>query len=202
MPPSAGTVHNGANGPITSYVRPRFPDGVGPRCELKYNRVPSGLSAGPAISENGCPGASITGLMAPLAVIAMIDQLHHEVIGITRAADVVQHADVRMVERRDGPRLALEPRADFRAGREMLRQHLDGNVAPEPRIAGAIHLAHPAGAERRHDFVGAEAGSGGKRGNRHRAILAVGSGSSQALLTSACAESWPACTRTLVRAAR
>ena len=33
-----------------------------------------------------------------------VDVLHDEVVG----PDVVQHADVRMVQRRDGPRLLLE----------------------------------------------------------------------------------------------
>ena len=32
-------------------------------------------------------------------------------------------------------------------------QNLDGDVAAEPRVARAIDLAHPAGAERRDDLV-------------------------------------------------
>ena len=42
------------------------------------------------------------------------------------------------------------------------RQHLDRDLASEPRVAGAIHLAHAAGAERGDDLVGAEAGTGGE----------------------------------------
>ena len=43
-----------------------------------------------------------------------LDQLHHQVVGVALAADVVQRADVRMVEARDRLRLALEARAHSR----------------------------------------------------------------------------------------
>ena len=42
---------------------------------------------------------------------------------------------------------ALESSDEVRIAREKLRQDLDGDVAPELRIAGAIHLTHPAGAD-------------------------------------------------------
>ena len=61
--------------------------------------------------------------------------------------------DVRMVERRQRLRLALETGEPVGIGREELRQDLDGNVAIEFQIAGAIHLAHAAGAQKRHDLV-------------------------------------------------
>ena len=43
------------------------------------------------------------------------------------------------------------------------RQNLQRDVAIELRIAGAVHLAHSAGAERRHDFIRAETRAGGER---------------------------------------
>jgi hypothetical protein len=42
-------------------------------------------------------------------------------------------------------------------GRGRSAKDFDGDIAAESRIAGAIDFAHPAGAERRDDFVGAEA---------------------------------------------
>ncbi len=36
---------------------------------------------------------------------------------------------------------------------------LIGDFAPEPRVAGSVNLAHPAGADRRQDFIGPEASS-------------------------------------------
>src|SRR5438552_3012771 len=35
----------------------------------------------------------------------------------------------------------------------MLRQDFDGHIASQARIAGAIHLAHPARAQRRRDLI-------------------------------------------------
>ena len=65
-------------------------------------------------------------------------------------------------------RLALEAREALGVLRERGGQRLDRDVAPEPRVAGAIHLAHAARAERRDDLVGAEAGAGGQG---HRGTL-------------------------------
>ena len=54
-----------------------------------------------------------------------LDQLHHQVV----RADVVQRADVGMIQRGDGSRFALEALA------ESFRGDLDGDVAAEARIA-------------------------------------------------------------------
>src|SRR5262245_42801313 len=67
-----------------------------------------------------------------------------------------------MVERRRHARFAFEARAKIRALRQMPREHLDGDLATEPRVAGAIHLPHPARSKRRNDFIGSEAGRGGQ----------------------------------------
>jgi hypothetical protein len=43
------------------------------------------------------------------------------------------------------------------------RQHLDGNGAPEPRVARLVHLAHAARTEAAQDFVWAERGPSADR---------------------------------------
>ena len=68
--------------------------------------------------------------------------------------------DVRMIQRRERLRFALEPREPLGIARERVGQDLDRDVAIELRIAGAIHLAHAPGAKGGQDFVGAEAGAG------------------------------------------
>ena len=78
-----------------------------------------------------------------------VDQLHDQVIG----ADVVQRADVGMIQRGDGAGFALE------ALSETLHRNFDGNVAVQAGIASPVHLAHPALADGPEDFVGAEAGA-------------------------------------------
>src|SRR5229473_1446019 len=57
--------------------------------------------------------------------------------------DVVECADVRMIQRGNGARLALEALAEF------VLKDLDGDDAVQARVESTIHLAHAAGANRR-----------------------------------------------------
>ena len=104
-----------------------------------------------------------------------LEKLHHQIVDAVVRADVVGRADVRMGERRDRLRLALEPLAQTGIGREPRRQDLDGHGTVEPRVARAIDFAHAARAELRGHFVGTETGAGGDqsvpRGYRVRAGL-------------------------------
>src|SRR5215469_11226050 len=61
-----------------------------------------------------------------------IKQFHHEIVG----ADVIELADAGMVERGDGACFALESLSKAGAG------NLDGDIAAEPSVAGAVDLAH------------------------------------------------------------
>ena len=65
-----------------------------------------------------------------------------------------------MVEGAGGPRLQLESAQPVGVGGDVLRQHLDRDVAPEPGVARAIDLAHPSRPEGGDDLVGADAGAG------------------------------------------
>ena len=70
--------------------------------------------------------------------------------------DVVKGADIGMIQRRDGAGFTLEPLTEPRA------RNLDRHTPVQARIAGPVDFAHAAGADRRHDLVGAdELGSGG-----------------------------------------
>ena len=55
--------------------------------------------------------------------------------------------------------LASKPYQSVRISRKEVGQHFEGDVTIELGIAGAIHLAHPAGPKGREDFIGAEAGA-------------------------------------------
>ena len=61
-----------------------------------------------------------------------------------------------MGERGGCPGFLLEPMKAIDAGRVCGRQDLDRDVTSQPRIAGAIHLAHPAGPHEAEDLVRAE----------------------------------------------
>ena len=75
-------------------------------------------------------------------------------------ADVVEVADVRMVEGGDRAGFALEALAPLLVAGQLFRQDFDGNQAIEPGVARLIDLAHAAGADQPDDFVGAEARTG------------------------------------------
>ncbi len=51
-----------------------------------------------------------------------------------------------MIQRREELRLALEARQPIGIAGEEVGQDLERDVAPEPRVAGAKHLSHAAGA--------------------------------------------------------
>ena len=65
-----------------------------------------------------------------------------------------------MVERREHLGLALEPGDADRDRREGIGEDLDGDVALQPGVAGAVDLAHAAGADRAGDLVRTQAGAG------------------------------------------
>ncbi len=103
------------------------------------------------------------------------EELHHQEIGAILVADVVQRADVRMIQRRDSACFAIEPFTELRIAGELRRQDFDGDVASQPRIARAIDFAHPARSKRGHDLVRAEPSSSRKRHAERRCSCESGS---------------------------
>ena len=77
-------------------------------------------------------------------------------------ADVVHGHDVGMVEHPHREGLALHPHPSLPVVGEVGRQHLDGHVAPQPRVPGAVDAAHSALADQSGDHVGADGGPGSR----------------------------------------
>src|SRR5215831_7871106 len=73
-----------------------------------------------------------------------LDELHHQIIG----TDVVEMADVWMVQRRYYPRFLRESLAEAHSA------HLDCDLAREPRVSGPVDLAHAACGDERFNAVG------------------------------------------------
>ena len=96
----------------------------------------------------------------PVSECFPFEKLEDQIIELAVAADVVDGADVRIVQRGNDARLLLEALARFGIGGECAGQNLDGHRAIEPGVAGAIDLAHAARADRRDDLVGSEPGPG------------------------------------------
>ena len=86
-----------------------------------------------------------------------LESFHDEKGPVLELANVVDGADVRMIQGGDGLRLALETRDREIIGALADRQNLDGNITPQPGVVGEIHLAHAACAQQPLNLVRAEA---------------------------------------------
>ena len=93
-----------------------------------------------------------------------VHQLHHDRRRSGELLEPMDGRDVRVVDRRQQRGLALEPGTTVGALARRFGQHLDRDVAAQPRIAGAVDLSHAAGAEQADDLVRADSGA---RCNRH-----------------------------------
>src|SRR6185436_3116280 len=89
-----------------------------------------------------------------------LTELHYEVIDVVLSPDIVQRADVRMIERRDGPRFTLEADPPPGVLCEIGGEDLDGNRTSKTRVERAINLPHSAGSDRSDDLVRPEACAG------------------------------------------
>ena len=96
-----------------------------------------------------------------LRQILALDELHDQGAHLADFLEAVQLRDMRMVEGGERAGFAREARRAIGIARDRFRKNLQRDVALEPGIARAIHLAHPAGAERRNNFVVTDAGPGG-----------------------------------------
>ena len=80
----------------------------------------------------------------PVAQRLSLEQLHDGVDDRAVPSEVVDREDVRVRERGDRLRLALEARERLAVRDEALGQDLDRDVALEPRVPRPVDLAHAA----------------------------------------------------------
>jgi hypothetical protein len=101
----------------------------------------------------------------PEAVLERLafDQLHDQRRNGCLAGDgcgdffeSVDDSNVRVVQRRERAGFALEAFPPLGVGADEVRQHFDGDLAREPRIAGALDFAHAACANEGNHIVGAD----------------------------------------------
>jgi hypothetical protein len=91
----------------------------------------------------------------PMLERLSLEQLHDdEVLPFFRgSADVVDRADVRMVQRRGRTRFALEPIHGLRIVGKFRRQKFQREVPSEARVFGAVDNTHAAATELLHDAI-------------------------------------------------
>ena len=87
-------------------------------------------------------GTSIAPAREPLLERLAFEQFHRDERRI--GADVVDRADVRVVERRGGPRFALKAFQGLPRHADAGREHFDRHHPFETSVGGAIDLPHAA----------------------------------------------------------
>ena len=85
--------------------------------------------------------------------VVALQILHGDERASVLLADVVDRADVWMVERRCGPGFALKAAQGLGITRQIFGDELERNGTVKPRIFGFVHHAHPAAAELLDDAV-------------------------------------------------
>jgi hypothetical protein len=81
-----------------------------------------------------------------------IDELHDQIV----RSDIVQLADMRMIQGSNRPGFTLESIA------MLPLQRFDRNRSTETRVDGLVHLSHAAGANQGDEFIRSEACPGGE----------------------------------------
>ena len=76
-----------------------------------------------------------------------VEKLHHHEDAAVFFANVVNGADVGMIQRRSRARLAAESLQRSRIARHIVRQKLERDKAPQPRVLGLVDDTHAAAAE-------------------------------------------------------
>jgi hypothetical protein len=92
----------------------------------------------------------------PLLEQGPVDELQDQRGRAVVFLEPIDGRHVRVVECGEEPALALEARTEVRSLCQPRGQRLERHLAREPRVAGAVHLAHTAGAEQPEDLVRAE----------------------------------------------
>jgi len=82
-----------------------------------------------------------------------LHQLHHDEGASVVFSDVVDGADVPVIERGGGPGLHPEPVERLLIARELFGHELDGNRPPQPDVLGSVDDAHSASAQLADDSV-------------------------------------------------
>ena len=88
-----------------------------------------------------------------------VDQFHDQIVDAVLPADVVECADVRVIQTADGPGLTLETFAALRVVGHVFGKDFDGNRTVQSGVDGPIHFSHTARAKFLADFVRTESGA-------------------------------------------
>ena len=89
----------------------------------------------------------------PLPQVLAFEQFHHEKRLPAVVPDIVQGADVRVIQRRSGLRLAAEAFHRGAGSGDRCGQNLQRHFSVQPGIHRLIHLAHAARSDERGNSI-------------------------------------------------
>ncbi len=92
----------------------------------------------------------------PIRQRLSVEILHHQILEVVLAANVVERTDVRIGQCRDGPCFPLETSPKIAIRGDTCQQDLDRDDAIEACVAGPVDFPHPACAEWREQLMGSE----------------------------------------------
>jgi hypothetical protein len=107
-------------------------------------------------------------LLDPFGQPKPFDEFHDQGAGAIRFFQSAKRRNVGMIEQGKDFGLALEANHAVRIAGERLWEDFQRHVTAKARVPRAIHLTHPASANRAQDLVGSQPSSGGQG---HLAIL-------------------------------
>ena len=90
---------------------------------------------------------------------APLDELHDQGAEAVALFETMDGRDVGVIQRREHLRFAAKTGQRILIVEKGFGQDLHGDVAIEPRVAGAIDLSHPASTAELQDFVRADSGT-------------------------------------------
>jgi hypothetical protein len=88
--------------------------------------------------------------------------LQHQEVGAILMPDIVERANVRVIQCRDRAGFALEALAPIRVAGDVGGEHFNGDRPIEARVVRFVNFTHAAGSEGGEDLVRAKAGAAGE----------------------------------------
>ena len=82
------------------------------------------------------------------------DVLHDQIVGAVLTANVIERANIWMVQAGDGAGFTFETLAHLRCVCQMWRENFQRYGTRKTRVSRAVNFTHATRANRRNDFVG------------------------------------------------
>jgi hypothetical protein len=80
-------------------------------------------------------------------------KLHNDEVNSRSGSDIVDRADVRMIQAGEDARFPFQRVAGLGVERHVVGQRFEGDMASQPDVERTVHNAHPAPSDRSHQLV-------------------------------------------------